>query len=240
MGESSYPQGNDYCLAIDKSPILHKKRYMTEKTKNTLYRIDRTAGLVLNIDVYTVLFLVVVCGIYKLLSSYGIHLNTYSVWSALFFLYTYAGYACALVFAACILCRIILSPFVKSEEEEIFEQKIEYVLQNKLQKPAEPSTYSPLCDLTQEQEEQVRQVLRDLPSHPNKPDYINLAVIAQYLTALEKMGKAKLIDKHNLRLWVAQITNKNVPASSQFNEAVPSTAPSKVSKAQKELERLLQ
>ena len=213
---------------------------MTEKTKNTLYRIDRTAGLVLNIVVYTVIFLGVLWGIYKLLSSNGILLNTYPVWSALFLLYTYAWYACGVVFAACIICRISLEPFVKSEEEEIFEQKVEYVLQNKFQKPAEPSTYSPLCDMTQEQEEQVRQLLRDLPSHPNKPDYINLAVMAQYLTALEKMGKAKLIDKHNLRLWVAQITDKNVPASSQFNEAVPSTAPSKVSKVQKELERLLQ
>ena len=213
---------------------------MTEKTKNTLYRIDRTAGLVLNIVVYTVIFLGVVWGIYKLLSSNGILLNTYPVWSALLLLYTYAWYACGVVFAACIICRISLEPFVKSEEEEAFEQKVEYVLQNKLQKPAEPSTYSPLCNLTQEQEEKVKQFLHDLPSHSTKPDNINLAVIAQYLTALEKMGKAKLIDKHNLRLWVAQITDKNVPASSQFNEAVPSTAPSKVSKAQKELERLLQ
>lgn len=213
---------------------------MTEKTKNTLYRIDRTAGLILSIVVYTVIFLGVVWGIYKLLSFYGIHLNTYPVWHALLLLYTYAWYACGIVFATCILCRIILTPFVKSEEEEVFEQKIEYVLQNKLQKPAEPSTYSPLCDLPQEQEEQVKQLLHDLPSHPNKPDYINLAFMAQYLTALEKMGKAKLIDKHNLRLWVAQVTGKQVPSSSQFNDAIPCAVPTKVNKAQKELERLLQ
>ena len=213
---------------------------MTEKMKNTLYRIDRTAGQILSYVVYTVIFLGIVWGIYKLLSFYGIHLNTYPVWHAFLLLYTYAWYACGIVFAACILCRIILTPFVKSEEEEVFEQKIEYVLQNKLQKPAEPSTYSPLCDLTQELEEQVKQLLHDLPSHPNKPDYINMAFMAQYLTALEKMGKAKLTDKHHLRLWVAQVTGKQVPASSQFNEAVPSTAPTKVSKAKKELERILQ
>ncbi len=213
---------------------------MNERTKNTLYRIDRTAGRVLNIDVYTVIFLGVLWGIYKLLSSYGILLNTYPVWSALLLLYTYAWYACGVVFAACIICRISLVPFVKSEEEEAFEQKVEYVLQNKLLKPAEPSTYSPLCNLTQEQEEKVKLFLHDLPSHSAKTDHINMAFIAQYLTALEKMGKAKLTDKHNLRLWVAQITGKQVPPSSPFNDAIPCSVPSKVTKAQKELERLLQ
>ena len=53
------------------------------------------------------------------------------------------------------------------------------------------------------------------------------------------MGKADLTDKYHLRLWVAEVTQKEVPGSSQFNEAIPSTATTKVSKAQKELEQLL-
>lgn len=212
---------------------------MTEKTKNTLYHIDRTAGRVINIVVYTVIGLGVLWGIYKFLSSCNILLNTYSVWPAFLLLYTYAWRACGVVFAACILCRISLEPFVKSEEEEAFEQKVEYVLQNKMQKQEHTSTYSPLCNLSKEQEEKVKQLLHDLPSHSAKPNHINMAIIAQYLTALEKMGKAKLTDKHNLRLWVAQITGKQVPPSSPFNDAIPCTVPTKVTKAQKELERLL-
>lgn len=83
------------------------------------------------------------------------------------------------------------------------------------------------------------QLLRELPAHPEKPGHINLAFIAQYLTALDKLGKADLKDKRNLRIWVENVTGKKTPSSSQFNEAIPSTATTKVATARRDLEHIL-
>lgn len=52
-------------------------------------------------------------------------------------------------------------------------------------------------------------------------------------------GKAELRDKRRLRQWVAEVTGRQVPSSSQFNEAIPSKAATKVAAARKELETLL-
>ena len=57
--------------------------------------------------------------------------------------------------------------------------------------------------------------------------------------ARQERAYADLADKYHLRLWVAEVTKKEVPSSSQFNEAIPSTATTKINKAQKELEQLL-
>ena len=40
-------------------------------------------------------------------------------------------------------------------------------------------------------------------------------------------------------IWVAEVTGRQVPSSSQFNEAIPSKAATKVAAARKELETLL-
>ena len=85
----------------------------------------------------------------------------------------------------------------------------------------------------------MRQLLRDLPSHLKKPDAINMAMQAYYLTALEELGYADLIDKHSLRLWLAQITGKQVPDTSQFNDAIPSGAKTKIANARKKIEKIL-
>ena len=149
----------------------------------------------------------------------------------------------AVIFGILILCRIILSPFVKSDEQEEFEQKIDYILEQKskqqTQHAALSADYTPLYNLTEEQKAQIEQILRALPANDRKPESINLALVAQYLTALEKLGKVNLTDKYHLRLWIEQITGKQVPSSSQFNEAIPSKATGKVLKAQKDLERIL-
>ena len=99
--------------------------------------------------------------------------------------------------------------------------------------------YTPLCNVSSLQEARIKQLLHDLPGHHNKPGQINLAVMAQYLTALERLGKADLKDKHNLRLWVAQVTQKEVPNASQFNEAIPSTTRTKISAACEDLKTIL-
>lgn len=193
-------------------------------TKDVLYRIDRTARTVLYV-VTCVLFLLLV------LACFGVSYRW--LWGV------FGG-----LFAACVLCRMCLSPFVKSEEEEEFEQKVAYILEQKAakSKPLEPinETYSPLRELSDEQEKQVIQLLHDLPAHPNKPESINLALVARYLTALDQLGKINLTNKGALRAWVARITEKEVPNSSQFNEALPNTNRSEVAKIRRELERSLQ
>lgn len=157
---------------------------------------------------------------------------------------TYALLVTAIICGVLIVCRICLSPFVKSDEQEEFEEKLDYVLAHREGKkntqPITDNNYTPLRNLTPEQEVQIKQLLRDLPSHEKKSDAIKLALVVQYLKALENLDKANLTDLYNLRLWVGNVTGKNVPESSQFNEAIRDCAKSKVSKAQKDIMRFLQ
>ena len=156
-------------------------------------------------------------------------------------LFAYAIFVTLGIICLLAILRICLSPFVKSDEEEEFEQKVDYILQKKQEVVHQtlPETYTPLRNLTAEQQERVRQLLRDLPSHLKKPDAINMAMQAYYLTALEELGYADLIDKHSLRLWLAQITGKQVPDTSQFNDAIPSGAKTKIANARKKIEKIL-
>lgn len=199
---------------------------MKASTRKHLYIIHRTVSKVMN--VVTVLFFV---------SLFAAALNTPCKQTI-----EYIFYSIAAVWALLIICHICLSPFVKSEEEEEMEQKVEYIIKkhhaSELQSVIED--YSPLRNLTPEQSERVKQLLHAQPSHPDKPDHIYLAYIAKYLTALEQLGKADLSNKRNLRLWVAQVTEKKVPSPSQFNEAIPAKAKDKVAKAREALERILQ
>lgn len=216
---------------------------MNSKTQHLLHRTDRTIGNILHWNVCVMLFLAALIGIKALCVYWGIRFESYSAYPTILFAYKYAWYISGIIACTCVICRVILSPFVKSEEEEDFERKVNFILQQHSPKPqatSVPSDFSPLCDLSPEQEEQIITLLRDLPPNSNKPEAINLALVAQYLTALEMEGKIKLNDKHALRMWVERITGKNVPSSSQFNEAIPSKAKSKISAAQAEIKHLLQ
>ncbi len=199
---------------------------MKASTRNRLYTIDRIVRKVLGV-VTVVLFVLLILAT----------LNT--PWKQIF---AYIFFGVGAAWALLIICRLCFSPFVKSDEEEEFEEKVEYILKqhhaSELQAMIED--YSPLRNLSPEQSERVKQLLRKQPSHPDKPDHIYLAYIAKYLTALEQLGKADLSDKRNLRLWVAQVTGKKVPSPSQFNEAIPAKAKDKVAKAREALERILQ
>lgn len=192
-----------------------------KSSHDILYKIDRSLSLALKIASVLVLVVLVLAAFYPILRL--VFFISWGLWGIL------------------LVGKICLSPFVKSEEEEEFEQQVNYILQQKQAAILEvKKEFSPLCNLSAEQEEQIIQLLRDLPEHPEKSAHINLAVMAQYLTALEKLGKANLKNKRNLRIWVEAITGKYVPNSSQFNEAIPSTANAKVASARKDLERILQ
>lgn len=200
---------------------------MTPETYNKLYTIDRAIRKAIHICVP-------ICFILLLIVAFN------APWRQIF---VYALCVLAVICGILILCRIILSPFVKSDEQEEFEQKIDYVLKQRskqqTQHAALSADYTPLYNLTEEQKAQIEQILRALPANDRKPESINLALVAQYLTALEKLGKAKLTDRYHMRMWIEQITGKQVPSSSQFNEAIPSKATGKVLKAQKDIERIL-
>lgn len=201
---------------------------MTPETYNKLYTIDRAIRKALHICA-------LICLISLLIAAFDTPLKQ---------IFVYILCVTASICGVSILCRIILSPFVKSDEQEEFEQKLEYVMEQKskrqkTQHSGSLENYSPLCNLTNEQAVKIEQILHNLPSNPKKPEAINLALVAQYLTALEKLGKAKLTDRYHIRLWIEQITGKQVPSSSQFNEAIPSKATGKVLKAQKDIERIL-
>lgn len=195
---------------------------MNDSTRHILYKIDRTLGLVFGIVSVTTLVLLVLAAFYPACK--------------IAFFITWAAWGLILI------ARLCLSPFVKSEAEEEFEQQVEYILSHRSceSKPAvELGDYTPLVNLSDEQQQQVIEYLRHLPENTNKPGAINLALVAHYLTALQKMGLADLTDKSRLRLWVAQTTGKEVPSTSQFNEAVPGKANAKIAAAKAELEHLL-
>ena len=191
---------------------------MKESVRDILYKTDRVLSVVFSVVSVLVIVLLVLAAFYHWLK--------------------YAVFASWAMWGLILIIKICLSPFVKSEYEEDFEHKVDYVLQQKRLLHSEKA-YTPLRDITPEQEEKIRHFIHELPAHAEKIDSINLAFVSQYLTALEKLGKADLKDKRQLRLWVAEVTEKNVPSSSQFNEAIPSTATSKVAAARKEWETIL-
>ena len=194
---------------------------MKDSARDKLYRIDRTLSLFFKILSVCALVLLVLAAFFPFL-KYAFFIS-WGLWGVI------------------IVVKLCLSPFVKSEEEEEFEQQVDYIIQQKQALiEAEQKVYTPLRNVSPEQEEQIKQLLRELPTHPEKPGHINLAFVAQYLTALDKLGKANLKDKRKLRTWVENVTGKQAPCSSQFNEAIPSTATTKVAAARKELEKLLQ
>lgn len=196
---------------------------MKQQTKDILYKIDRRIRPIL--DIMSVICLLLLC-------SAAFDTPVKQILTKL--LCFSAG-----IWLVLVVCRLCLSPFVKSDEEEEFEQKVDYILQQRQAGHIAGSNYNPLRELSPEQEEKIKELLRNLPENPMKPGHINLALVAQYLTALQQLGKADLKDKHHLRLWVEEVTGKKVPNSSQFNEAIPSQTRTKVLSARKELEDIL-
>ncbi|MBQ7632319.1 MAG: hypothetical protein IJS82_06145 [Paludibacteraceae bacterium] len=182
-----------------------------------------------------------IAGIVFLLRRWCMPVEECAAWAICIRIYHYAWKISGILFGAGLLCRIALSPFVKSDEQEDFENKLDYVLQLRQteQARAAQDNYSPLRNLTPEQETKVIEHLRALPSNTRNPNAVHLAIIARYLTALEQLGKANLTDKHDLRLWVQKITGKEVPSSSQFNEAIPNRNRKELQKARTEWEKLL-
>ena len=187
-----------------------------------LYRLHRSIGMAIHILIGIAIVLLV-------LACIGIsYKKVWAIWG--------------IVIVALLVCHAVLDYFVKTEDEEEFEQQVEYILSHRsceARPISELGDYTPLRHLSEADRARVEGVFRALPDNMNKQGAINMALVAHYLTALQKMGMADLTDKTRLRLWIAAVTKKDVPNTSQFNEAIPSTSNGKVAKAQKELEEIL-
>lgn len=93
---------------------------MKESTRDRLYKIDRTVRNVLNI-VTVLLFVLLIAAAFN------------TPWKQTL---VYAFFSVGAVWALLIICRLCLSPFVKSDEEEELEEKVEYVLKKQIPRNA--------------------------------------------------------------------------------------------------------
>lgn len=157
-------------------------------------------------------------------------------------------YICILLFVLFLILialRLCLSPFVPSQEEKDFEAKVDYILAKKksqhVDSPARNAIVdSPLSGLTLEQEQIVCSMLANLPSHDKYSDHINMAYVAQFLTALSELGYIRNENNYMLRAWVEKVTGKYVPEQGKFNEAYPSSNKKKVLAVKQRIQASLQ
>lgn len=209
--------------------------------KQHIPHIDSVAKKTIEITAIALFIVLIVFLIYALLFETNVSANNPSANEIVRQSVRYIATALLVIFLLAVCVRLLLSPFVKSDEETEFERKADYVLEHRKRKqePAATPSYSPLINLTPEEEQTVCSLLKDLPEHISKPGHINLAQTMHYLTALQQAGYLDDKDLYNLRLWLIQLTGKEVPASSQFNEAYPSKAATKVTKAKQQIEKAL-
>lgn len=159
-------------------------------------------------------------------------------------IYKYIVYIFFVLFLLSATIVAIGSLWGKTEEEQEFEDKLNYILSKHTQAnpyslPTPSADYQPLSNLSENKREQLIAYLRSLPDSASKQGSINLALMAQHLVALSRMGFLDISDKPRLRRWVASITGKQVPSSSQFNEAITNVSMSKLLKAESDLRNLL-
>ena len=86
---------------------------MEQHTRDILYKIDRAARPILG--VMTGVCLLLLCA-----ASFDTPVKQ---------ILNYILYVSAGIWFVALICRICMSPFVKSDEEEEFEQKVDYILQ---------------------------------------------------------------------------------------------------------------
>ena len=173
------------------------------------------------------------------------------------------------VFIVSVVVKMILSLFVKSDEESEYKAKVDYVLQQQTSATTQPcyadadtcanlsadgdngahakkrvgqeaEVVSVLVGLSAEQEDVICRLLRELPAHINNPKKINMAEMSHYLTALRDLGYLNDNNMYNLYAWVEKITGRELPQYNHFNEAYPSTTIKKVNRAKEKITSELQ
>ena len=171
------------------------------------------------------------------------------------------------VFIVSVVVKMILSLFVKSDEESEYKAKVDYVLQQQTSATKQPcyadtcanssadgdngahakkrvgqeaEVVSVLVGLSAEQEDVICRLLSELPAHINNPKKINMAEMSHYLTALRDLGYLNDNNMYDLYAWVEKITGRELPQYNHFNEAYPSTTIKKVNRAKEKITSELQ
>ncbi|MBR1808831.1 MAG: hypothetical protein IJ776_05550 [Paludibacteraceae bacterium] len=215
---------------------------MRKTIQNNLIKTDRVAKIVLEISAGVMFAFLLLWLVYALVFN-----NLVNVPSQTTRVITSAGKTIVIivlcVFLLSVVMRIIISPFVKSDEETEFEARVNYILGKKpalRKQPKGNEVFTPLVNLTQEQEDAICKLLKELPSNINKPNQINMAAVSQFLTALHRLDYLNDTNLNNLYNWVGSVTGKEMPSYNHFNEAYPSDTVRKVDKAKDKILTALQ
>ena len=214
---------------------------MKQTTLHNLTKADKIAKQILNISAVILFSMLLLWLVWSIISNIASSVRADMVVKSVFKI---AGGVALSILLLSVVVRMVLSLFVRSDDENDFEEKVDYVLQQKktaARKAGQKSeTISVLVGLSAEQEEMVCRLLRELPSHINSPQKINMAEVSHYLTALRDLGYLNDKDKYNLYAWVGKITDKELPQFNHFSEAYPSTTVKKVNHAKEKITSELQ
>ena len=218
---------------------------MKKDIQQKLVKADNIVKQILELSAIVLFAVLLLWIVYALLSNnfFNIPQQTELIINHIF---KFVGIIVLCVFLLSVIARMIFSPFVKSDEEKEFEEKVDYILGNKdnLKKivTEKSKVTSLLINLTKEQEKLICNMLKSLPSNINNSNKINTAIVSQYLTALQECGYLNDSNIYDLYAWTGSVTNKEMPSFNHFNEAYPSKTAKKVdnikSKISSELQKL--
>ena len=111
-----------------------------------------------------------------------------------------------------------------------------------LKKNSKVIDHFPFQSLNEVQIIAIEKLFRELPSHKDKEDEINMKDVARYLTALVELGyisPSMSAHKNELRDWVIKVTGKSAPEQFRFNQAYPSTNKNGINEAIEIIEKCL-
>lgn len=143
---------------------------MKQTTLHNLTKADKIAKQILNISAVILFSMLLLWLVWSIISNIASSVRADMVVKSVFKI---AGGVALSILLLSVVVRMVLSLFVKSDDENDFEEKVDYVLQQKktaARKAGQKSeTISVLVGLSAEQEEMVCRLLRELPSHINSP-----------------------------------------------------------------------
>ena len=211
---------------------------MKNATQDNIIKTDRVAKLVLETSAVVLLVILLLWLVGVLIFNNFTSISAQTI-ATIRTIGKFTAIIVLCVFLLAVVVRIILSPFVKSDEETEFEAKVNYILGKKSTSRKQPQQeyemFKPLTNLTAEQEDAICNLLKQLPHNTNKPNQINMAAVSHYLTALHSLDYLNDTNLYNLYTWVGKVTDKEMPSYNHFNEAYPSNTVRKVDKAKEKI-----
>ena len=224
---------------------------MTPERQQKIDLIHTRANRVFEISIGTLLILGITLILKPLLAKLGLNIVEYSWYAILAAIYEYTAIVLGII-AVIAFCITAFMSFWATDDEEEQKKKLIKEAVREMAEETEQSVptivptqevYDPFAEnITDEQKDTIKQILRDLPSHREKRDCINMSEVSRYLTALVDLkiiSSSKSGDVNSLRTWVEQVTGKQAPEQYRFNDAFPSTYKTGIDKAKKSLKQAL-